>query len=252
MSWGVVAEIWRYPVKSMLGERLDGVEVGELGLAGDRAFGVLDVARGAVLSAKREPGLFACSARYENGGVAIRLPDASEVAPGDAADAALTELIGRPARLVAAVDMPRARLVGEIDPAEDEPSEWDAPPGTFFDASPLHLLTTATLREYRSLYPEGDFDPRRFRSNFVIDTPDANGFAEEDLIGKSIHIGAVEVRITKPCSRCVMTSHAQGELPRDPGILRTIARQNDNNLGVRAVVVRGGRVQTGDAVTLPL
>lgn len=248
---GTVAEIWRYPVKSMLGERLNAADVGKRGVAGDRAYGVLDVGRGTVLSAKREPALFTCSARYANGSVVIGLPDGTTTEPGDDADAALTELVGRPVRLVAARDVPAARLQGEIDESDGEPSEWDAPPTTFFDASALHLLTTATLRRYRELYADGDFDRRRFRANFVIELGDTTGFVEEELIGEIVHIGEVAARITKPCSRCVMTTHPQGDLQRDPGILRTIARTNGNNLGVRAEVTRGGTVRTGDEVARP-
>ena len=247
-STGTIAEIWRYPVKSMLGERLDAAEVGELGLAGDRAYGVLDVERGTVLSAKREPGLFRCAARYDGGRPVIELPDGTTVADPAEASESLTELIGRRVRLVSAEELPAARLQGEIEPPEGEPSEWDAPPGTFFDASALHLVTIATLRRFRELYPAGDFDPRRFRANFVLDTGEPAGFVEQAWIGESVRIGEIEATVTRPCSRCVMTSHAQSDLARDPGILRTIARENDNNLGVRASVVRGGRVRAGDAV----
>jgi uncharacterized protein YcbX len=246
---GTVAEIWRYPVKSMLGERLNEADVGTKGLDGDRAFGVLDVGRGTVLSAKRERALFTCAARYEGGDLAIRLPDDTTVEPGPALDSALTTLIGRPVKLVAAKAMPAARLQGEIDEPGGEPDEWDAPPGTFFDASPLHFVTTSTLRHFRALYPEGDFDPRRFRANFVIDAA-GEGLVEEALIGHALRIGEVGVTVTKSCSRCVMTTHAQGELNRDRGILRTIVRQSSNNLGVRATVSQGGRVHIGDVVEL--
>ena len=246
---GTLAEIWRYPVKSMLGERLNEAEVGHLGLAGDRAYGVLDVRHGTVLSAKREPRLFTCAARYDDGELVIRLPDGTTVTKGSSADERLTDLLGRPARLVAADDVPRARLEGEIDEDTGDASVWSAPAGTFFDASPLHLLTTSTLHGFRELYPEGDFDRRRFRANFVIDNGTSDGFVEETLIGGVVRVGAIVTKLTKPCSRCVMTSHAQADLSRDPGILRTIARANDNNLGVRAVVEQGGRVRTGDAVS---
>lgn len=242
---GRVSEIWRYPVKSMLGERLDEVELGLRGVTGDRAYGVLDVGRGSVLSAKREPSLFRCSARYAGGVLEVELPDGRVTRPGDELDRALTDLIGRPVTLVRAASFPHARLQGEVE--GDEPSEWDAPEGTFFDASHLHLLASSTLRHFSGLYPEGRFEARRFRPNFVIETA-GDGLVDEETIGHALRIGSSVVQVTKPCSRCVMTSHAQAELPRDPGILRTVAQRNSNNLGVRASVVEPGPVRVGDEV----
>ena len=249
---GRIVEIRRYPVKSMLGERLESALVGEHGVEGDRRYGVKDLGRDTILSAKREPALFGCSARYDAAGaVTVTLPDGEAMTPGPRLDAALTELIERPVALVAAADHPRARLQGEIDlETGGDPSEWDAPPETFFDASALHFLTTSSLAAARALHPGGDFDPRRFRPNFVVDVAGAEGFVEEGLIGHEVSIGAVTVRVTKPCSRCVMTTHEQAGLSRDPAILRTVARGNANNLGVRAEVVRGGRVEVGDPVGL--
>lgn len=246
---GTVADIRRYPVKSMLGERLAQADVGERGLPADRAFGVLDVGRGSVLSAKREPLLFTCRARFIEGRPVVELPDGTETEPGERADELLSALIGRPARLVEASAFPEAILQGEIE--DGEPSEWSAPPRTFFDKSPLHFVTTASLGRASELYPEGGFDARRFRPNFVVDTGDATGFVEESLVGEHVRIGEVVARVTEPCSRCVMTTHAQGDLARDPGILRTVARRNDNHLGVRAIVVAGGRVRLGDVVAGP-
>jgi uncharacterized protein len=244
---GQVAEIWRYPVKSMRGERLDAGDVGELGLRGDRRFGVRDVHRGSILSAKRAPVLFSCAARYERDDVMIELPHGEVLGPGALLDAALSELIGRPVELARAGEIADARLqmAATATTTEGESSEWSAPPGTFFDASPIHFLTTSTLRTYRRMYPDGDFDPRRFRANFVIETK-AEGFVEESLIGGRVQIGDAELHVTKACSRCVMTTLEQPSLPHDRGILQTIARQNANNLGVRATVAVAGRVAIGD------
>ena len=250
---GTVAEIWRYPVKSMLGERLDAIEVGELGLDGDRRFGVRDLERGSILSAKRAPQLFLCRARCADASISVELPNGDVDGPGGRLDAALSELLGRRVALVSTADDPEARMqMAEADTTtEGDSTEWAAPPGTFFDASPIHFLTTSTLARYRELYPEGDFDPRRFRANFVIDTGAVDGFVEEELIGNDVTIGEVGMRVTKSCSRCVMTTLEQPDLPRDRGILKTIARQNDNNLGVRAFVSAGGRVRLGDSLSRP-
>jgi uncharacterized protein YcbX len=248
---GRVAAIWRYPVKSMRGERLEGAEIGPLGVDGDRAFGVLDKERGSVLSAKRAPALFHCASSYaENGAVVVELPGGSTFGLGHDLDAALGELLNRPVTVVAAKDHPAARIqmAAADTTTEGESTEWPAPPGTFFDASPIHFLTTATLRRYRELYPAGDFDPRRFRANFVVDTGDDAAFLEDELIGSDVRVGEVGLHVTKGCSRCVMTTLEQPELSHDRGILRTIARENGNNLGVRAVVTAGGRVTLGDTL----
>jgi uncharacterized protein len=251
--FGRVAEIWRYPVKSMLGESLVRARIGELGLDGDRRFGVLDLERGSVLSAKRAPRLFGCRASYDEGGdVLVDLPGGETLGQGDDLDGALSALLERPVKLVSADEHPsmNIQMAAADDTTEGESSEWPAPPGTFFDASPIHFLTTATLDRFRELYPDGDFDPRRFRANLVIDTGDAEGFQEKRLIGGNVTIGDVELRVTKACSRCVMTTLEQPDLERDRGILKTIAAQNANNLGVRAFVSKPGNVAYGDALEL--
>jgi uncharacterized protein YcbX len=248
---GRVAEIWRYPVKSMRGERLEGAEVGPLGVDGDRRFGVLDLDRGSILSAKRAPGLFGCAACYGPAGdLRVELPDGTTRGRGPELDAALTALLRRRVAVVSAKDHPAARIqMAQADTTtEGESRELPAPPGTFFDASPIHFLTTSTLARYRALYPDGDFDPRRFRANFVVDTGGAGGFVEDEWIGRDVRIGEIELRVTKGCSRCVMTTLEQSDLARDRGILRTIARENDNSLGVRAFVSGPGAVTVGDDV----
>ena len=126
-------------------------------------------------------------------------------------------------------------------------------PGTFFDAGLVHLLTTATLERLSQLYPEGRFDVRRFRPNVVVTPTDGQtGFIENEWVGRTLAIGdEVRLRITKPCGRCVMTTLAQDDLPKDPGILRTAAQHNNVKVGVYASVERGGQVRRGDEVWLP-
>ena len=130
--------------------------------------------------------------------------------------------------------------------------EWDLPAGTFFDLATVHLLTTATIERLRTLYPEGRFEVRRFRPNIVAETgPDSQGFVENDWVGRTVAIGdEVRLRITGPCPRCVMATLAQGDLPKDAGILRTAAQHNEANVGVYAEVVAGGTVRRGDPLTL--
>ena len=124
--------------------------------------------------------------------------------------------------------------------------------GTFFDAAVVHVLTTATLDCFRELYPEGRFETRRFRPNVVVQTAsDEKRFAEQDWIGQTVAFGPeVRFNIMRECKRCVMTTLAQGDLPKDPGILRTVAQHNDVGLGIYASVVRGGTIRRGDRVSI--
>jgi uncharacterized protein YcbX len=122
--------------------------------------------------------------------------------------------------------------------------------GGFFDAEPIHLLTTATMNEIARRNPASRIDPRRFRPNIVIDTGDAEGFVEEDWIGRTLALGdTVLLQVTSPCERCVMTTLAQDDLPADPSVLRTLSMVNEAVAGVYARVVRGGMVQVGAKLT---
>jgi uncharacterized protein YcbX len=134
----------------------------------------------------------------------------------------------------------------------DTVTDFDLPEGTFFDAAVVHLLTTATLDRLRELNPQGRFEVRRFRPNVVVEPADgAKDFVENAWIGRTVAIGdAVRLSITGPCPRCVMTTLSQGDLPKDPGILRTAAQHNQANVGLYASVLRGGQVRRGDAIRL--
>ena len=134
----------------------------------------------------------------------------------------------------------------------DTVTDWELPPGTFFDLAIVHLLTTATIDRLRALYPQGRFEVRRFRPNIVVATgPDEQGFVENDWTGHVVAIGEeVRLQITGPCPRCVMTTLPQGDLPKDSGILRTAAQHNHVNVGVYADVIAGGTIRRGDPVAL--
>ena len=175
----------------------------------------------------------------------------------DAAFAAsMSAALGRPVTLAAA-GAPEPSLeeywpdMAELDYQETVTDET-MPAGTFFDLATIHVLTTASINQLRSLYPEGRFEVRRFRPNIVVRTDDTDaGFVESDWLGKQLRLGDdVVVKITDHCPRCVMTTLPQGDLPKDSGILRTAARHNGVNVGVYGEVRHAGRVQRGDAVTL--
>ena len=269
---GSVVGLWRYPVKSMMGEELNAAEVMERGLVGDRQFAVVDASTGKVAGAKnpRKWGnFFDFRAAYveppESGSklpaVRLTLPDGTVVS-SEQPDVArvLSRALGRE------VAFAEAQHDGESSGAQaeeywpdlegldyrDTVTEWELPAGTFFDLAVVHLLTTATIERLRVLYPEGRFEVRRFRPNIVVATgPDQQGFVENDWIGHTVAIGdEVRLRITGPCPRCVMTTLPQGDLPKDAGILRTAAQNNHANVGVYADVVKGGTVRRADEVRL--
>lgn len=158
-----------------------------------------------------------------------------------------------------------ARLDGEIrrdfsredgEPIPDlsdlppEILEFTSPPGTFFDAFPIHVLTTASLNAMRQLHPDSDWDRRRFRPNFFIDSGDAEGRIDARWSGRALRIGDLRLRCTVPTMRCGMTMHAQDGLPRDPKVLRTIVREADQCLGMYAEILDPATVHLGDEVVL--
>jgi uncharacterized protein len=129
--------------------------------------------------------------------------------------------------------------------------EFTSPPGTYFDAFPIHLLTTASLAMMARLNPDATWDMRRFRPNFLIETnADVKGLVEADWEGRKLHVGTVELQCQIPTPRCGMTIQAQAGLEKDSSILRTIVRDADQNLGIYASVVVSGDVRVGDRVEL--
>jgi uncharacterized protein YcbX len=132
-------------------------------------------------------------------------------------------------------------------------TEESMPPRSFFDGAPIHLLTTATLDRLRELYPEGRFEARRYRPNIVIEpSQPVKDFVENGWVNRTLRVGdeGVKMRITTLCSRCVMTTLPQGDLPRDLGVLRTAARHNHVNVGAYASVIHEGKIKRGDSVWL--
>jgi len=267
-----VVGLWRYPVKSMMGEELNGVEVTERGLVGDRRFALVDPSTGKIAGAKnpRKWGnFFDFRAAYVEPperesklpAVRVTLPDGTVVTSGqhDLAqilskalghEVAFAEAKGERESLGATAEEYWPDMEG-LD-FRDTVTDFELPAGTFFDLAVVHLLTTATIDQLRELYPQGRFEVRRFRPNIVVATgTDEQGFVENDWIGHTVAIGdKVRLRITGPCPRCVMTTLPQGDLPKDAGILRVAAQHNHANVGVYADVIEGGAIQRGDSVTL--
>jgi uncharacterized protein YcbX len=264
---GTVVGLWRYPVKSMMGEELNAAEITERGLLGDRQFALVDAATGKVAGAKnpRKWGNF-----FDFRAAYVEPPEANATLPAvrltlpngtalttesENLNDVLSGALGRAVELTQ-VGTEQESLAEEYVPDieglehRDTVTEWELPAGTFYDLAVVHLLTTATLDRLRELYPAGRFEARRFRPNIVISTAEP-GFVENDWLGRTVTFGeTVRLRITRPCPRCVMTTLAQGDLPKDPGILRTAAQNNAANVGVYANVISAGAIHRGDRVVL--
>ena len=272
---GTVARLRRYPVKSMLGEDVGTVDVACTGLAGDRRLAVLSRTTGKVASAKLPRlwrDLLTLSAATEDGAVRITLPEGKTVRSGDAdVDEILSGLLDQPVTLTATPPpgatldraVPEAVLrdgVNAAVPVRLIEIGAGAPPGTFVDFAPLHLLTTSTLDRIAELSPYGRADLERYRPNIVIATT-APGFTENDWLERNLRIGDdLVVHVIARTPRCAVPTLAHGALPRNPEALRVLARHNrvepmdsvdpEPCAGVYAEVLEPGRIGIGDLVRL--
>jgi uncharacterized protein YcbX len=223
-----VTELWRFPVKSLQGERLRSAELGPLGIAGDRQWALFDVGTGFGLTARRVPDLLFASARTRDGAVEIVLPDGTVTADDDV----LSDWAGRRIALRPATDAP-PRYEGTDD--EETWEEWEGAAGAFHDnpAFRITLVSTGTL---------GTWDRRRFRANVVLD-----GAGEDQLAGTRQRLGTAVLELVEPVSRCVMVTRPQpGGIGRDNGVLKTVHRERGGVLAVGAGVVTPGVVAAGD------
>lgn len=272
---GIVKELFRYPVKSMLGERLGEFEVGNGGVVGDRAW-ALHEANDRVVTAKKWANMLQFRAAYDSpptpdgfAPVRIVLPDGRSIHAADPnASEIISAVFGRKVTLVSVRPGEHARA--EIDPKtifgdlavtdvlppfteQTLPDHFGLLKGTFFDSASIHLVATSSLAHMGSLIGEdARLDPRRFRPNIVVETdPRMTGFVEDEWVGGTLEVGD-SVRIVKiePALRCVMTTHRQQDLPRDLRILRTVAQQHQAKFGVFAWIGQPGGVRLGDQVWL--
>ena len=256
---GSVRALWRFPVKSMLGEEVEVADLAADGVVGDRVHAVRDKETGKVASAKHPkvwPNMLSCRASFvepprsgaELPPVRIELADGSSVT-SDApdVDAVLSRFFGREVELASAAD--NGYTIDQYHPDEEnyDPeghrdevvevalgaaffNERGLPSavseGSFFDLFPLSMLTTSTLDRLSELEPESTWDARRFRMNVIVETP-ADGFVENAWVGQKLAIGNdVRINVALPDPRCCMPSLEQEDLPRDPRVLRALAQHN--------------------------
>jgi uncharacterized protein YcbX len=231
-----VAELWRFPVKSLQGEQLGDAAVDHGGIVGDRAFALFDIDTGLGLTARRVPELLFASAKTVGGGErpAVVVPDGSVALD----DAALSKWLGRRVELRAATEVDERHYENPLDAEHD--LDWivfDGAPGPFHDSARtrVSLVSTGTL---------GVWDRRRFRANVLLD-----GDGEDALVGTSVAIGEVRLDVVKRIGRCVMTTRPQPDgIERDLDVLKTINRERDGCLAIGALVAQPGTMRVGDAV----
>jgi uncharacterized protein len=280
-----IKEIWRYPVKSMGGERIGETTLAKGGIPYDRGWAVRDESDKTIRGGKHFGALMNCSARYLMDSQAepvpkaeITLPDGRHIVTDDARiNAVLSDLCGRavtlwPLQPREREDHYRAappadieaylRGIFGLEPSEPLPnlgtfppevlreiSVYASPRGTYFDAFPVNILTEASLRYLQSLLPDSVIDVRRFRPNFLVaDGTSKAAPIEFDWVGREIRVGNARIAAVMRCPRCIMTTRAQGTLPRDSAIMRTLVRQTEQNLSIYATVSVEGRVAVGDSV----
>lgn len=230
-----VIELWRYPVKSMQGERLDMAEITATGIAGDRSWGVFDRETNTILTARRSPRLLFATARYVDGQVTVTTAKGERLDT----DRELSSWLDRDVELRRAGTKAGGRFEAPVDDFEEGGvwKSWEGPPGSFHDS-------TRTRVSLGSTDSVGEWDRRRFRLNVVLD-----GEGENDWFGATLTAGSARLEVRKHIDRCVVVTRAQpGGLARDLNVLRTVNAEQNGCLGIGALVVRPGRLVVGDDV----
>ncbi len=288
MFVGTIEALWRFPIKSFRGEKLDQVEFDKQAVLGDRAYALIDKETGKVVSAKSVklfPDLLNCGAVYlqtpqlgqEIPPVQITLADGTiVVSDSDEVDQILSDYFGRDVTLARAApddytidqyhpDVENLDPAGHRDTSVEQKLgsalfkemgvESPLPPGSFMDVFPISVISTSTLEYLNQLRPETKFDVRRFRMNIVVRT-EHPGFVENSWVGNGLTIGEnVRLMVTMPDPRCVMTTLAQNEIPKDTNVLRTLIEHNRLDImgtgkfpcaGVYAVIEAKGLVRVND------
>ena len=284
MDLGKVDSIFRYPVKSMMGEKIEETCVTSNGVLGDRVWAVRDEVRGGIRGAKKIPHLMQLSAAYvveptEHGSdpAAVTLADGEVIRTDDQnINARLSQALDH--KVTIWPIMPKEQLdhyrrgAPDSDDLEtelrqvfgrtaDEPLpdlsifppeilEYESPPGTYFDAFPILILSKKSLAVMNQRLPGSIFDQKRFRPNLLIEDFNSVGdFPEQAWEGFRLKVGSAVLKAEVVCPRCVVTTHGFEKLPKDPSIMRGLVKENNGNLGLYASVEEAGRIAAGDKIT---
>jgi uncharacterized protein len=231
---GQLSGLRRFAVRSLGGESPDEALIYGSGLVGDRIYDLFDEEQGVPLTARNAPFLLRYRVRYLDpmvrGGdlepwIRVKTPDGNETSLSDRSWVEdVSRRCGRPVRL-----RPR--------------------PGADSDLAPLHVLSVPTVRFLEKQYG-GPLEPMRFRSNLLLDLPEARPFEEDRWIGRQIWIGDVLLEIVKQCDACIVTSLDAETTERSPGVLSAIAKGRGGMTGVYARALTGSRLRVGDAVSI--
>ena len=277
MSTASVINIYRYPVKSMMGETLSEADIGEAGIVGDRGWAVRDEQRGGIRGGKKIPQLMTLAAQSGPAAPIITAPDGdSASASSEGINEWLSDKLGHPVTLwplLPADQLDHYRrgapdtedfeqelraVFGRLpeEPLPDltgfeELLEFESPPGTYFDAFPISIMSQQSLATMNQLDGESRFDVRRFRPNLLVDIPDTeHPFPEQAWVGETLSIGSVTLKVDMTCPRCSMTTHGFDDLPQDAQIMRKLVTNSEGNLGIYASAVHAGTVSVGDSVSM--
>ena len=277
MSNASVTQIYRYPVKSMMGETLSEADIEETGIPGDRGWAVRDEKRGGIRGGKKIPQLMTLAAQSGAAAPLITAPDGdSASASAEGINQWLSDKLNHPVTLwpLLPADQLDHYRRGAPDTEDfeqelravfgrlpDEPLpdlagfeellEFESPPGTYFDAFPISIMSQQSLNTMNHLEGESQFDVRRFRPNLLVDVPETDHpFPEQAWVGKTLSIGSVKLRIDMTCPRCSMTTHGFDDLPRDTEVMRKLVNHSDGNLGIYASVIQAGKVSADDSVSV--
>ncbi len=291
MHIGQIKELWRYPVKSLGGEIIKDATLDEFGVIGDRCWSLINTQTGDVAWGKSHPGLMNLEARYVTEHppgrvytdgvptVRIRFPDGDSVLSSDDASAKISDFTKDNLQLCPLeppenrdhyrwqepLDAEKIMAVLGVKPGERVPDlssydedliqvlgEYYAPPGTYNDMFPVHLVTSASVEHMEQVSGES-FDRRRFRPNFYVETASGiDGLAEFDWVGKYLAVGEAVLSVGAKTIRCSMPARAQApyQLEQNSAIAKAIYQTTDRFFGVYLSVVTPGKVCEGDEVRL--
>jgi uncharacterized protein YcbX len=224
---GIVADLWRFPVKSFGGERVRRAFLGPFGMLGDRRHAVVDATSGETLTARRVSRLLGFRARYLD------------------SEAAASVAVETPDGLTLGVDDPE--LATALGKATGRPVSIERHPAGFHDAAALHLVTQSSLATLGE-WLDTELDSRRFRPNVVVELETPQPFVEDGWPGRRLTIGAVEIDVVVPTERCAVTTFDPDTLDRSPEVLAALARGRDNLFGVYARILTPGWIAVGDTV----
>lgn len=277
---GTIKQIWRYPVKGMMGEQIQECAVGPTGFEGDRIWALRDVIRKEIQSCKFRPELLTCRATSHgdktSGAIQVIFPDDTSMSVNDPGiHSRLSELVGYESTLESLKPMTELDFYRRHKPDEhtwleelketftreaEEPypdfrslpqqvKDFVTVPGTFFLVTPFHIISTATLNHLKKLLPQADWSVHRFRPNIVIDTDSSDdGLVEQDWIGKQIRVAGSLIDCTATAPRCGAVTREQKGLKFDKSMLRTIVKDADQNLGIYGSIQQSGTLHVGDNV----